>query len=427
MVRLSRAFEERDVLDVLAADRREIRLTICTPRPIRQPGNRAQRLRLRSLRVDAANQIDQRMNADSRRAFRGPIAVELRIALPAGRDDAALSPVVKAHLDLLVGSVVDDDKFVDHLLVLRERIAGPGSEATIRCLPLSIFAAEFDRAFRVVGGAAAARLIKQRAPEPDPHEFMSPARRIWGLESFDEHAREILSYEESELAVIRDLDAQEEEQLATDPDADVELDVPTSAPEFADPDVRASTREHLERTVAFARGDLLTDQGFDARDRPGSPPAWLSETQALDAADVLELADGGPGCFLLPPPPDRPTSPGASRWQTQVAHTFGARRSTDGWHAVRFSGPLALDVAMRGRIDRGRDIDNVAAKIVSAFTGAFEDAEPDVVGYRVYRQPGDVDDVRVRVMPAVRLEALAASMNRAGAVLREQRAERMRD
>ena len=39
----------------------------------------------------AADQISQKMNTDSRRAFRGPIAVELRLALPAGRNDASLT------------------------------------------------------------------------------------------------------------------------------------------------------------------------------------------------------------------------------------------------------------------------------------------------------------------------------------------------
>ena len=48
-------------------------------------------------------------------------------------------------------------------------------------------------------------------------------------------------------------------------------------------------------------------------------------------------------------------------------------------------------------------------------------------GYRAYRLDAEVDDVRVRVMPAVRLEALARAMDHAREVPREERSERMRD
>ncbi|MEJ7784470.1 MAG: hypothetical protein WKF96_06675 [Solirubrobacteraceae bacterium] len=120
MVRLSKPTEQRDILDVLAVSRREIRLSLQSDRPLRKGSNRVQRQRVAQIRDDLSREIETTMSADARRMFRGRIAVELRLALPEGRNDAALGPIVKAYLDLLSGSVVPDDERVDHLIVLRE-------------------------------------------------------------------------------------------------------------------------------------------------------------------------------------------------------------------------------------------------------------------------------------------------------------------
>jgi hypothetical protein len=61
------------------------------------------------------------------------------------------------------------------------------------------------------------------------------------------------------------------------------------------------------------------------------------------------------------------------------------------------------------------------------FEKAFSDARPDVAAFRVYRQTCAVSDVRVRVLPAPRLSALADAMDRARDVLRAERADRMRE
>lgn len=162
-----------------------------------------------------------------------------------------------------------DDAVVDHVEVHRtiREIARARSE--LRCLPLAVFCDEFDRAFRLWDE------IHGLLPED-----------CWGRRS-DDHDRSNLSYEEGILDLIADFDAQEDEQLAEDPDARVDLDVPAGVREFEDWQVRASTREHLADSVARSRGNWLCDQGLDSRDRPGPPPAWRYEARALDTADVI--------------------------------------------------------------------------------------------------------------------------------------------
>ncbi len=94
---------------------------------------------------------------------------------------------------------------------------------------------------------------------------------------------------------------------------------------------------------------------------------------------------------------------------------------------MRFGGPLALDVALRGKAGQHADVDNITRKILTAFNSAFKAADPVIRGYRAYRLGADTEDVRVRVMPTVRLEALVRAMQRARSVLSEERTERMRD
>lgn len=290
--------------------------------------------------------------------------------------------------------------------------------------PSKLLAADYDRAFRGLRQGAAAALIEQ--PEPDPTEVLAPANAVWGLAPFDETSRELLVWDESTLEVIKELDEQEAEQLAEDADAFVDLDIPSGYGEFADSEVRADTRRHLEASIARRKGDWMTDQGFDARDRAGRSPAWRNEAVELDAADVLALDDRDPGCFVLRAPPTRRTAMGATRWEDQIESIFAAARSGRRT-SLRFRGPLALDVALRGNAGKHVDVDNVARKILAAFCSAFADAEPRFAGYRAYRLDADTDDVRVRVMPAVRVEALARAMQHARAVLREERSECMRD
>ena len=403
MVRLSDETERADLLNVLAAERREIALTITTATPLRKSRNSTQARRIARLREQARSQIGQQLDAASRRRFRGHVAVELGLSVPSSRRfDAGLGPMVKAYLDVLKGPVVFDDADVDHLLVLRAP-AEDAAVAVARCLPLSIFAADYDRAFR--------RLEELSTPEPGPR-FLNgvPVDRTWGLDRIDADTRELQRYDERVLELIKDLDAEEEAQLAEDPAGDVDLEVPSFLAELVDPDVRARARAHLERAVAVSRGDLLSDEGLDARDRPGKPPEWLRETLARDAADVVGLADSGPGCVILPAPPERKRPTGRPGWSALIAAAFARRAATPPWAGVRFGGPIALDIALRGRAAAHMDIDNAAHEVVRAFHQPLASAGTTIAGYRVYRQTSKFDNVRARILPAVRMELLAQGM-----------------
>jgi hypothetical protein len=406
MVRLSPETEHADFLNVLAAERRELAVKITSDRPLRKPRTATHSRQVAVLREQARQQIAVQLDAQGRRAFRGRIAVELNLGLPSGaRHDVGLPALVKPYVDLLKGPVVFDDARVDHLLVLRRPAVGNGTTVLARCLPLSIFAAEYDRAFR--------RLAElQTIPEPQP-KFLNgqPVKRTWGLDRFDRYAREISTEEERLLTLIEDLDRQEEEQLAESPDGDVDLDIPAGLAELADAEVRAGAREQLQRSTSLARGEELSDQGFDARDRPGDSPAWLEETRAQDAADLLELPDDAPGCFVLPAPLERTAAAGELDWPRLIAGVFMTRAGQRPWRDARFGGPLALDIALRGQAGRHTDLDNAAHQVLREFERAFAVNIPHVAGYRVYRRPAVVNDVRVRVLPAVRLELLSRAMD----------------
>ncbi len=429
MVRLSPKTELHDVLNVLAATRRELILTVDLAQRLRKPRNRAQKRQVVKLRAEASAQLAEQLDLEGRRAFRGPIAVELRVSLPTGRHDAALPTVVKDYLDLLKGSVIPDDALINHLLVLRETATAERATVTVRCLPQAIFAVEYDLAFRLLAEERAKTTIRDSAaspPCPSPSELIRPKQEPWGLSNFDEHARELLAYEESVLDLLEDLDTREEEQLREDPDGYVDLEIPPQHPEFDDPEARNSTREYLERSTAHARGSWLADQGFDVHDRPGSPPSWLGEVVELDVADVFRLSDDSPGCFVLQRPPERKTESGSRSWEQSVTDQIMARLHDGGWHKARFQGPLVLDIALRGQAARGTDVDNMAHRLLGSVQKAFGAARPDIVGYRSYRQEALSNDIRLRLMPAVRMGALVLAMHAARETMLAQRAERTR-
>lgn len=425
MVKLSRGTELSDTLNVLAATERELDLTLTTDRPLRKPRTTLQTKELAELRREVAAQIFDQLSERARRSFRGPIAVEMHLGLPAGRHSAQLSTAVKAYIDALKGPVVFDDATVAHLLVLRGRPPVDGVQVRVRCLPLRLFAADYDRAFRVLPeyeDVTAAPATVSAAEGPF-------ATEPWGYRHFDRHDMDRLRSEENELRYLRDLDADEAEQLAEDPDADIDLNLPYDKRELEDWQVRDSLRMHLENAIAEARGDWLTDQGLDARDRPGPAPAWLDETRALGSADVLELEDGGPGCIIVPAPrwPGR-TRAGEPTWNALVEGGFLAARSrADAEGPPAFRGPIALDIALRGGAGSHRDIDNVARDVLRIFSGVFGPSRPQVIAYRIYRQEWPEADVRIRIMPAVRLAVLARGMDRAREVARTDRGQRTRE
>lgn len=424
MVKLSRDTELGDCLNVLAANGRELELTLTTDRPLRKPQTMLQTKELADLRRNITTQIFDQLSARARQSFRGPIAVEFRLGLPSRRHGAQLTTAVKAYLDALKGPVVFDDATVDDLLVVRDARPIDGAEVRVRCLPIRLFAADYDRAFRV---------LPEYEDVTAAPEGISDAGELWtaepwGYRYFDRDNMDRLQIAEGQLRYLQDLDAEEAHQLAEDPDAEVEFDLRYDDQELADWEVRASLRMHLEKVIAEARGDWLTDQGLDARDRPGPAPAWLEETRALDAADVRELGDDGPGCILVVAPWTHNTGVGQPKWAALVERGFiEARSRADSNRPPTFRGPVALDIALRGGAASHRDVDNVGRDVLRAFSRAFEASHPHVYAYRVYRQAWHEADVRIRIMPAVRLAVLAHAMDRARRVARADRAQRTRE
>ena len=425
MVKLSRDTELGDCLNVLAANARELELTLTTERPLRKPKTMLQTKQLVDLRRDITSQIFDQLSTRARRSFRGPIAVEFRLGLPSGRHGAQLTTAVKAYLDALKGPVVFDDATVEHLLVVRGAPPINGAEVRVRCLPTRLFAADYDRAFRVLPEYEDVTAAPESIPDPAaPWTTPEP----WGYRHFGRDAMDRLKHAEGQLRYLESLDAEEAYQLTEDPDADVELDLSYDDEGLADWEVRTSLRMHLEKVIADAHGDWLTDQGLDARDRPGPAPSWLDETRALDAAEVLELGDEGPGCIVVLAPWRHNMGPGQPNWTTLVERGFlEARSRSQSRRPPTFRGPVALDIALRGGAARHRDVDNIARDVLRAFNRAFEASHPHVYAYRVYRQTWPEADVRIRIMPAVRLAVLAGAMDRARRVARGDRAQRTRE
>ncbi|HTX13456.1 MAG TPA: hypothetical protein VME22_32865 [Solirubrobacteraceae bacterium] len=88
-----------------------------------------------------------------------------------------LRRVAKDYIDLMRGMVYSDDAVIDHVEVHRPRTARDRTLAVIRCFPLAVFNADFDRAFRVW----------------DELGFQAPDRG-WGRH-FDDGDREVLAHD----------------------------------------------------------------------------------------------------------------------------------------------------------------------------------------------------------------------------------------
>lgn len=238
---------------------------------------------------------------------------------------------------------------------------------------------------------------------------------------------ELFRYEQGILTLLDELDAEEQLQLEEDEDAFVHVDVPSSYPEFHDREVRDSTRAYLEESIASALGHRLCDQALDSRDRPGPSPAWRQEAQDLDTVDVVFLADAGPGCFVVPPPPVQTQSGDSPTWREQAARVMAHQRTRWGMHAIKFPGVLSLDIAFRGGCADHADVDNLAHRLIAAFEAAWAGSDaPEIGGYRAYRLEGDSRDVRIRVMTQDRLLTLHQAMERGREFVRRERSRRRR-
>jgi Holliday junction resolvase RusA-like endonuclease len=213
-----------DALQALASRRRELPLNIVTERPLRKMKKTPRGVR-ESLRRVVLRQIESQMRERRRRAFRGRVAVDLELRLPRGRYEAGMGPVVKGYLDVLTGSVYSDDAVVDHLTVSCSYAPGVAT-VKVRCQPIGLFAASFDRSFRVAS--------ELRLPSSGGHSPTLP----WGLKGFDRDEEESLRYEEGVLSEVERLDAEEEQAFEEDEDADFYPEVYDK--ELSDPQLRES-------------------------------------------------------------------------------------------------------------------------------------------------------------------------------------------
>ncbi|HEU5062454.1 MAG TPA: hypothetical protein VFT79_04790 [Solirubrobacterales bacterium] len=411
-MRLSGSIEEFDALQALASRRRELPLTLETDRPLRKSRRMPKSVKQR-LHREVLEQINSQLREQGRRAFRGHVAVDLDLQLPTGRYEAAMAPVVKGYLDTLVGSVYSDDAVIDHLTVTCSYAPG-ATTVKVRCQPISLFAATFDRSFRVAS--------ELRLHDPEAHPTSLP----WGLKGFDHYEQESLRYEEGILAEINRLNFDEELAFEEDEDADFFPDVSDGNRELADPQLRESLGPELERNIGYSIGRQLTDQGFDSRDRPGTPPDWLREVLANDLGEVDYLPSTHAGCFTLPPPLEEERFDGEPSWDWLVRKGFTSRASSP-WHWSRalFGEPLMLDIAIRGGAGPRHDLDNVARRVGEAFCTIYPAAGP-LGGYRVYRVPRGSPEVRVRAIPVIRLKLLRRAWERAEELVLAERTERRR-
>jgi hypothetical protein len=399
--------EKIDALRVLEATRREVRFLLPTHETLRKP-RPGQSGWTRRASEEARTMMIATLAERHRVAFRGRVAVRLDVALRPADAELGLRRVAKEYIDLMRGMVYSDDAVIDHVEVHRRRAARDRTLAVIRCFPLVVFNADFDRAFRVW----------------DELGFQAPDRG-WGRH-VDDDDRELLAHDESVLGIILDINAEEEEQLAEDPDAAVDLDIPGAMIELRDWEVRDSAREHLIGSIARSRGTWLCDQGVDFRDRPGPRPHWAVEAQGLDTHDIVGLRDTGPGCFVVPAPPRRPRGQGEPTWDDRVRDAITHQLERDQMNDVRFEGAVALDIAFRAGSGDHADLDNLSHRVIGAMQKALPASTPGIAGYRAYRLEGDTPDVRVRLLPQRRLLALGRAMNRARGLVRAERGRRAR-
>jgi hypothetical protein len=421
VTRLSAESEERDALAAIAAGRRELELPLRLDRVLRDGGRKAMNV----VRAQGAEQIVDRLEELGRSRFRGKISLILDIEFPAAHNQPALTRAAKGYIDLLHchNDVLVDDAEIDHLVVLGRTGAGSAAAVTIRCTPIGLFTHDYDRVFRIANELASEddepppRFIDGKPVPFDP--------TTWGLHDFGTTDRELLMFDEGILRRVEDLDAQAAEQLAEDPDADVDYDASPTEWELTDPDVREDIRGAFEPKTAIARGHWLANQSLDALDRPGGPPEWLDEVRARDVADIRSADDSTPGCFHLPAPRDAPGTRAA--WEAAVHATFAARLQQPPWRRARFPGPIALDIALRGDAASFKDVDNRARDIITQFNTADAHAKPVLGGYRVYRlADADVNDIRVRILPEPRLRQLTMALLASREFIAANRRERRR-
>lgn len=410
MALLGKDDEEADAARSWEAEDREMPLHLCTEVAVKTGAKGPQGRVGRQMEERIREQLRDMLATLRRAPFSGPVAIAIELAVPAERNPPSVRRVTKRYIDILKDFLFDDDRDIRHLIAWQKTHKGAEARVTAQILPLDLFEADYDRAFRFLGheGALATVLpgvtlqtATMRNGAPIPEEERAP----WGLLPFTIDDLEIM---EHHRGLLHELVALDEEEQAWDGDPDdwwPSGDLMSTHPEFNDPLVRAQTRAYLQSVVASELGRELTDNGFDARDRTGEVD-WL---ERLDrGVDVLELEDRGPGCFTVEASAgERGTT--YRSWSKEVEAEVRKAVAEGRWAHATFEGDVVIDVAVPAVTPEG-DLDNVAGFVFSAVEAALGNQRAErLVGYRAYRQHRGTS-IRVRLLPAIRLEALQRAM-----------------
>lgn len=307
----------------------------------------------------------QQMDLLGLKPFKGPVSVEINLHAGEGPPPAQMPAVVKAYLDGLEGIAYDDDRKVEHLVVQRYALDHPsfqdlesdgkgrrGIVVSIEVRSLADYTARYDRAVRLT--------------------FFRPSRytpwnREWGVRD-DVKLRQ--------LKVERDATPEPSSELL------------------------AAIRSYEEKR--------LLDGPLADIDRPGPLPrasAWMHRRLSGHRLHWwLRRRQGS--VFLLPLPGG---APGSSRaWDKALERQLAEFGDREGGFPLQ--GFVALDIAVRGRSIEGKDLDNLAHKILVPFEEQLCLKRGTVRGYRVYQAVGEPVGVQVRVVDELRMLDLSITL-----------------
>jgi len=358
----SRQSIERD-LDLLASEA----IILVEPEKLLKKPRKGQgagfRTRLNGFKEDARRQMQElgRSKLDKP----SPVSVQLDIHVPDAPQQPLMPWVVKAYLDALEGIVYDNDRQIEHLVVHRRGVDHPmmdgyepedpetTGQVYLTAMPCEVYTRLYDRAFR--------KLIFRRGDR-------SPFRAEWGLAN------------EAKLSKLK-----AERKTISD-------------------GARAEATDDL---IAMHEEDRLLAGAFADIDRPG--PLSADMRRAFRILPVPAIQSGLrklAGSRLMLPLPGH----GDSGWEDRVGdelkrhagHRLMARSKLRGW--------VALDIAVRGESMDGKDLDNLARRIITRFEDAYCVRHGTVASYRAYQAAGSPRGVQLRIMSDNRMLGLEIAL-----------------
>lgn len=361
----SRQSIERD-LDLLAS---EAIILVEPERLLRKPkkGQGARfKAREKAFKEDARRQMAELDREKFPRPT--PVSVQLDIHVPDGGQQPLMAGVVKAYLDALKEIAYDDDRQIEHLVVHRRGIDHPmmdGYESEnrsstgqvyIEVKPLEVYTRLYDRTFR--------RLIFRGGEQ-------SPFRPEWGVKDDFKLAR--LKAERKAIA--------------------------------AGPRVEAT-----DNLIAMHEEDRLLAGAFADIDRPGALSDDMRRAfRVLPVHAIQSTLRRFSGSRVMLDLPGEEKGTG-SAWEDQLGdqleqhaeHRLMARNKLRGW--------VALDIAVRGNSIEGKDLDNLARRVITRFENAYCVRPGTVASYRAYQAVGSPEGVQVRIMSDNRMLGLETAL-----------------